>query len=1241
MPRVLISTNHLSNFTDSGLATLELVEQFLAEGWHIDVYANHFSGDVANAFTELLDGGRVTVSTDWDSEFQHEYDLLWIQQSVFNRDLLARLTSTGINTRIIFNHTSCSEELEMPVDIAVENRLADCVLAVSEACRDKLRGWGIAAEKIRLFANPAPDDFAVWGGRRGVAQEVKNILFIVHPMAQALLEAQAILSQSGINCTLIEPGQAGKLARITPETLAAYDVVVTSGKTVQYCLALGIPPYLYDHFGGEGYLDADNFSAAQHDNFCHCSGKRQLTAVAIANELQTGYQNASRYARDRQPEFSQSGRLSHQLQQLLASLPEKSQKHINSSEIFLFSREAFAQRLKRDSSMPEQGRTIQQFLERRVPSADEYAQIKDYLQQHPDGRSIAIFILDLAGNESGVRSTLNSLYTEQIQSVVKVQAVVFSVSGISADNGRFYPVSADNYIDVINQAVGEIDYDWLMLVKAGEQLAFGGLLMASQELLAASNCHAIYGDEIIIDDNGAANLSCRPDFNLDYLLSLPSVMGRHWLFNRQTLSAVGGFDKGFSGAPEFELIVRVIEQLGIGAIGHLDEYLVSSSFNSAQTLADEVRVLERHMQRRGYLNGQVTSHLPGHYRLQYGHQQQPLVSIIIPTKDQLSILVACVASLMEKTRYKNYELLIVDNNSETPEAKQWLNGLAQVNPKRIRVLRYPHPFNYSAMNNLAAQEARGEYLLLLNNDTAVIQPEWLENMLNHALRPEVGIVGAKLLFPDQRIQHGGVVMGLNGPANHPFIGDPRGAGGYMQRLQVDQNYSAVTAACLLIRKSVYQQVGGLDEGDFKVSYNDIDLCLKVREAGYLTVWTPHATVMHEGSVSQIAAKDSKSEAKRQRFVGEQNAMYEKWLPIISRDPAYNVNLSLSGRGFELESDAELSWRPLSWRPSPVVMGCFADRQGCGHYRIMEPFASLKDARLIDGKLFNTYLPLPVMSRYAPDVVIFQRQISPVFHDWIDRLNRFTNTFKIYELDDYLPNAPLKNIHRAKVPKDVLRQMRKSLGFMDRFVVSTQPLAEVFSGLHADIRVVENKLPLRWWGNVQGLRRQGTKPRVGWGGGSSHTGDLELIADIVQALSDEVEWVFFGMCPEKLRPYVHEFHPGVAIDDYPAKLASLNLDLALAPLEENLFNRCKSNLRLLEYGACGFPVICTDIEPYQCDLPVTRVRNRYKDWMDAIRAHLADLDAAARMGDALQAAIQRDWMLNGDNLQLWRKAWLPD
>lgn len=884
------------------------------------------------------------------------------------------------------------------------------------------------------------------------------------------------------------------------------------------------------------------------------------------------------------------------------------------------------------------------WLAERIPTKAQRTLIDGYLQAHDGGPLIAVVIVDLVGDTGGLAATIKSLGAED-NWYASLRILVLSVAAVPATQrgGKLHmlQVDADSYIHTLNAELSEMDFDWAMVVQAGELFTPAGLLIAGLELISASACTAVYGDELQRLPSGDLGAAFRPAFNLDLLLSFPVGMARHWLFRRDVLLQLGGFAEQDAGAMELGLILRLIESQGWGGIGHLDEPLLITQAPALKDCPDEQAIIHGHLQRRGYAAARLVPHLPGRYRIHYGHQHAPLVSIIIPTKDQLPILQRCVESLLEKTAYGNYELLIVDNNSETPEALAWFEGVEALGDRKVRILRYPHPFNYSAINNMAAREARGDYLVLLNNDTAIISEHWLDELLNHALRPEVGIVGAKLLYPDGRIQHAGVLLGLRGPAEHPFIGDPMDAPGYMQRLQVDQNYSAVTAACLMIRKSIYAEVGGLEEQQFKVSYNDIDLCLKVREAGHLIVWTPHAVLMHEGSVSQKRIDPKAAEAKHKRFVGEQDAMYKKWLPALANDPAYNRNLSLNGKGFELEADSNLTWRPLTWRPLPVVLAHPADPWGCGNYRVIRPLRAMQRDALVDGMLSEGLLQVVELERYNPDVIVLQRQIGDQRLEAMRRIKQFSSAFTVYELDDYLPNLPIKSVHREHMPKDILKSLRRGLGFVDRFVVSTAPLAEAFAGLHDDIRVVENRLPLEWWQGLDAKRRRGRKPRVGWAGGVSHTGDLELIADVVKELAGEVEWVFFGMCPTAIRPYVHEVHAGVEIDSYPAALARLDLDLSVAPVEQNLFNECKSNLRLLEYGACGFPVVCSDLECYKGDLPVTRVKNRFRDWVEAIRMHINDLDAAAEAGDRLRAAVYRDWMLEGAGLERWRDAWMPD
>ena len=901
-------------------------------------------------------------------------------------------------------------------------------------------------------------------------------------------------------------------------------------------------------------------------------------------------------------------------------------------------------RLERMLHGEDPHRTLRNWLIARAPSDAQAQRIKAYITQHAYAPRIAILVRDLSGSPAKLAATLESLSPDRCL-YDRIQVTVLAKSQASVPVGMRHHVldQGSDWLAAFNAHAASSASDWLMLVDAGECFTPVGLLVAALELMQADGVRAIYGDELVRADNlGSLAPAFRPDFNLDMLLSFPSTMARHWLFRRDVFLQAGGFDPAMADAPEFDLLLRLIGAEGINGLGHVDEPLLTTDNPMLESRPGEVAALKRHLLDRGYHSAQVQTDAQGHHRVLYGHAEQPLVSIIIPTKDQFLIVQRCVETLIEQTAYRNFELLIVDNASTAKDACIWLDGLEAMGSQQVRVLRYPHPFNYSAMNNMAAREARGDYLVLLNNDTAVLQGDWLDAMLNHAQRPEVGIVGAKLLFPNRSVQHAGVVLGLRGPADHPFMGQPSDAPGYMHRLLVDQNYNAVTAACLMIRRSVYEEAGGLDEQAFKVSYNDVDLCLKVRQLGYLITWTPHALLLHEGSISQKQVDTAAIEAKRQRFKAEQDACYARWLPVIARDTAYNTHLSLAGAGFEPDIHTQRDWLRLQAPSAPCILAFAADNSGCGQYRVLQPARAIEDAGLASVHCRNAY-PTPVeMERLAPESLVLQRQISEAQIAALPGLTQFRQAFKVAELDDYLPNIPMKSVHRQDMPQDILRSLRRTVGLADRFVVSTDALAEALSDLHLHTRVVQNRLPPNWWGSLApSLRRQGQRPRVGWAGGSSHQGDLELIADVVKALADEVDWVFFGMCPTAMRPYVHEFHAPVAIDQYPQALARLHLDVALAPLEVNLFNECKSNLRLLEYGVCGYPVICSDVRPYRGSLPVTRVKNRFKDWVDAIRAHTCDLDAAAQAGDRLRAAVQADWMLEGRHAQDWLRAWLPD
>jgi GT2 family glycosyltransferase len=272
----------------------------------------------------------------------------------------------------------------------------------------------------------------------------------------------------------------------------------------------------------------------------------------------------------------------------------------------------------------------------------------------------------------------------------------------------------------------------------------------------------------------------------------------------------------------------------------------------------------------------------------------PLVSLIIPTRDMRRLTKNCVDSILRKTRYRNFEILIVNNDSQKPATHKYLANIGQ--HKKVRVIDYPGPFNYSAINNFAVSQAEGEYIGLINNDTAVITPAWLEEMLAQAMRSNVGAVGAKLLYGDRRIQHAGVYTGMGGLAGHGHRMLKANKPGYFFRAHLSQYVSAVTAACLIVKKSKFEEVGGLDEEAFKVAFNDVDLCLKLQAAGYDNLYHPHAVLFHYESKSR--GKDLKGE-KRERYLREAAALKAKWGTDVEVDRYFNRNLSLAREDFVL------------------------------------------------------------------------------------------------------------------------------------------------------------------------------------------------------------------------------------------------------------------------------------------------------------------------------------------------------
>lgn len=456
---------------------------------------------------------------------------------------------------------------------------------------------------------------------------------------------------------------------------------------------------------------------------------------------------------------------------------------------------------------------------------------------------------------------------------------------------------AENTNAALEMATG----DFAGLLDHDDLLEPNALFEVAEKILQDDRVDAVYTDEDKINSKGNKHLTpnMKPDFNLDLLRS-NNYICHLFVVRRILISKVGGFRKEFDGAQDYDFIFRCIE--AADKIAHVHKVLYhwrthekSTSDNPDSKLYAfhaGKRAVESHLQRMGIQATVEETCDLGYYRVKYPVTGHPMVSILIPNKDQLATLKKCLKSVWEKTEYDNYEILIIENNSTE---KETFDFYKKIDGKRhVRVLYWDREFNYSAINNFGAKHAKGEYLLLLNNDTEVITKGWMKELLSNCQRPEVGMVGAKLYFPDNTIQSAGTIIGVGGMADHAFVNMDRKKAGYMHRASIQMNLSGVTAACAMVKRTVYEEVGGLEE-KLTVAFNDVDLGLKIVTAGYLIVYDPFAELYHYESKSRGV-----NDEKKERHAKEVRYTQEKWKEFLEAgDPCYNQNLTLAKHNFSL------------------------------------------------------------------------------------------------------------------------------------------------------------------------------------------------------------------------------------------------------------------------------------------------------------------------------------------------------
>jgi glycosyltransferase involved in cell wall biosynthesis len=786
--------------------------------------------------------------------------------------------------------------------------------------------------------------------------------------------------------------------------------------------------------------------------------------------------------------------------------------------------------------------------------------------------------------------------------------------------------------------------DWVLLVQSGTRLASQSLVEWGLATHTFPQTQLIYADDDIWQVGESSHYPFfKPDANVE-LLRCTNYLGNAMLARTANWALAGAplFDGGLYG-----YALQLLQTQGRSALGHIDTVLMHATGELSQgTESLEYNACLARLQAPGLATRVRPLERLGTWLVEYAVPNTKCVSMVVPTGLQTGYLRTLLESLERYPQAVLAEVLLVCQPQHLDEVEYTLASISV--PVAIRVIPFAQDtFSYAAALNAGVAEVQTEYVLVCDDDTEALHAHWLTQLLGIARQDDVGCVAPRLMSnrgTDARVSGGPLVLGVNGSAV-AYNGE---AGlleeaGVHSRLHLTQDVGAVAGHCFLFRKSGWSAVQGFDTEHFGLLFTVLDFCLRLSRLGKRHVWTPLASVLHQGGKTlELLMHDTRTKL---RFadcdVTERDHLLRLWSRELANDACYNRHLSLF-KPYDVENTIVVDWQPRR-KDRPRVLACPLT-SGSGQYRVVEPLNMLQDASLaqtcaiIPHKRRESRILQPLeLVRAAPDRLILQHSVNDGQSGMIDKYRIVMPDIPIIQMvDDLLGEVPAKHPNRNFQVREGHQRMAQVLKKSNRLVVTTETLKQHYQKYVPDVWLLPNCLDKQW----SGLRKPKTKRsrlRVGWIGAGQHQGDLELITSVVQTLAPEVDWIFMGMCTDAIKPHIKEYHDFVAISDYPKKMASLDLDIAIAPIEKNVFNECKSNLRLLEYGAMGWPVVCSDVFPYQSyDPPVMRCSNDPDEWLAAIRKLMQDEALRLRMGEDLYQWVQSNFLLK-NKAQDWMSA----
>lgn len=885
----------------------------------------------------------------------------------------------------------------------------------------------------------------------------------------------------------------------------------------------------------------------------------------------------------------------------------------------------------------ESEQSYQKWLRQRVLSDSDIKHLTESLAELDEaGRRFQIFVRVPVGHEALLAETLDSLEGQYLGTWR-----LDILTEIPAPDGledipciAWHTAEEAQHKAIINHLAEELALDWCLEIPAGARLDPLYLWRISKESAKIPAARCFFVDDDSVDTSGKRHSPrFKPGANPRALES--ADLAGPICVSRECWHATGGAS-ATGNSPWFSQLLRIARHFGWASIKHTPDVLITypeyfPTDGNACTTALAKYLADKNT------DAEILRLTPNSWSYRCILRTPPLITVAIIASGNRDFLYRCAEGILSNTDYPSYELIVVHSANDLPASLEILGHAVPCHVTEATNV------SHASRCNLAVTKASGEFVLLIDEAAQVIQDSWLTELVRTGLHDGIAGIAPRLVQPGTTlIESIGPVLGLEGIVDSPYRGLAKlGDSSYLDSVDTPRDLSALPMACHLVSKAAYLAVGGMNETTFGAYLGELDLSLRLTEAGYRLIYQPLSNVVFQAKVRpdywKSAAEILSEDLARTHA---ETAFKQKWWPSHAADPYWSNSLSLS----TLEPTPEVEFSP-HWDklPStlPKILAIGVPNAQCD-YRI----SSYLKAAINDGKASglvyrdgNRQPSIPELARINPDSLIIQNFI----HDGAIKFAKAWPTptarpFTVYVLDDLITGLDKTNPFKQNIPDDAWGRLRYILQFCDRMVVSTTHLAETYQHLIKDIVVVPNRLEQGKWRHLKSQKRTGNKPRIGWAGGTTHQGDLLLLEEIIRRTRDEADWVFFGMCPDEIRLLLKEFHPIVEFESYPAHLASLNFDIAVAPLATTQFNRGKSNLRLLEYGILGIPVVCTDIEPYR-DSPACRVPNTPDAWVNALRERIHDAEAREAEGQQLYQWVLDNFILE-NHADEWLQAHLP-